>query len=164
MTNGNWLRKSLKFSMIYLIPPEPSTSHQSANEDDVDINDVFDNLLLAEEHLAEAGYQRGLAQGVREGNVDAYHFGYHRGAEVGAELGFYYGVICGQESASKEGGSSKGKSLLKELKREIEEFPKFNDLEADIVEGLVKLRAKYKKLCALLKISAKYARPNELSF
>uniref|UniRef100_A0A8D8FGH8 Oral cancer-overexpressed protein 1 homolog n=1 Tax=Culex pipiens TaxID=7175 RepID=A0A8D8FGH8_CULPI len=144
---------------------EPSTSHQSsASVDDVDINDVFDNLLLAEEHLAEAGYQRGLAQGVREGNVDAYHFGYHRGAEVGAELGFYYGVICGQEGALKEGGSSKGESLLKELKREIEEFPKFNDLEADIVEGLVKLRAKYKKLCALLKISAKYARPNELSF
>uniref|UniRef100_A0A1Q3FIZ3 Essential protein Yae1 N-terminal domain-containing protein n=1 Tax=Culex tarsalis TaxID=7177 RepID=A0A1Q3FIZ3_CULTA len=148
---------------------EPSTAHHSASNatatDDVDINDVFDQLLLAEERLAEDSYRRGLAQGVREGNVDAYHFGYHRGAEVGAELGFYYGVICGQEKALQEsGGSSKGESLLKELKREIEEFPRFNDLEADIVEGLVRMRTKYKKLCALLKISAKYVRPNELSF
>lgn len=140
---------------------EPSTSHNASN-DDVDINDAFDAILLAEERLAEEGYERGFAQGAREGNVDAYHFGYHRGAEVGAELGFYYGVISGVEKDLTD--SSKGEGLLKELKREIEEFPRFNDLEADLVEGLVKIRGKYKKLCAVLKISAKYAKPNELSF
>lgn len=102
--------------------------------------------------------------GAAEGNVEAYHFGYHRGAEIGAELGFYYGVICGLEGHTKE-GNAKANTLLTELKREIEEFPTFNDLEVDYLERLLLLRNKYKKLCALLKIPAKYPKTtNELSF
>lgn len=132
---------------------------------EVDINDVFDDLLLVEERLSEESYQRGLEAGAKQGNVDAYHFGYHRGAEIGAELGFYYGVICAQEGGFEGGETpSKGELLLRELKKEIEEFPTFNDLEVDLLERLLKLRNKYKKLCVLLKISAKYTKPNELSF
>ncbi|XP_065081601.1 protein LTO1 homolog [Ochlerotatus camptorhynchus] len=135
---------------------------------EVDINDVFDDLLLVEERLSEESYQRGLQVGAEQGNVDAYHFGYHRGAEIGAELGFYYGVLCAQENSTGKGTEettpTKGYILLTELKKEIEEFPTFNDLEVDLLERLVKLRNKYKKLCVLLKISAKYPKPNELSF
>nr|XP_019537632.2 protein LTO1 homolog [Aedes albopictus] len=132
---------------------------------EVDINDVFDDLLLVEERLSDESYHRGLEAGAKQGNVDAYHFGYHRGAEIGAELGFYYGVVCAQEGCFVEGGElSKSEVLLKELKKEIEEFPTYNDLEVDLLERLLKLRNKYKKLCVLLKISAKYTKPNELSF
>lgn len=135
---------------------------------EVDINDVFDDLLLVEERLSEESYQHGLQEGAEQGNVDAYHFGYHRGAEIGAELGFYYGVLCAQQNSAqtetKDTPLTKGAILLTELKKEIEEFPTFNDLEVDLLERLVKLRNKYKKLCSLLKISAKYPKPNELSF
>lgn len=129
---------------------------------------MFDDLLLVEERLSEESYQRGLQVGAEQGNVDAYHFGYHRGAEIGAELGFYYGALCAQESSGRKGTEettpAKGDVLLAELKKEIEEFPTFNDLEVDLLERLVKLRNKYKKVCVLLKISAKYPKPNELSF
>lgn len=127
---------------------------------------MFDDLLLVEERLSEESYQRGLEAGAKQGNVDAYHFGYHRGAEVGSELGFYYGVLCAQEGnlAEQTETPSKGELLLKELKKEIEEFPTVNDLEVDLLGRLLKLRNKYKKLCVLLKISAKYVNPNELSF
>ncbi|XP_055623915.1 protein LTO1 homolog [Toxorhynchites rutilus septentrionalis] len=130
---------------------------------EVDINDVFEDLFLAEEKLSEESYQRGVAAGVLEGNVDAYHFGYHRGAEIGAELGFYYGVICAQESNLEE-PKTKAENLLREIKQQIEEFPITNDLEVDLLDKLLKLRNQYKKLCVLLKISAKYPKPNELSF
>ncbi|XP_053683448.1 protein LTO1 homolog [Sabethes cyaneus] len=131
---------------------------------EVDINDVFEDLLLSEERVAEQSFKEGVEVGSAEGNVEAYHFGYHRGAEVGAELGFYYGVICGQEDDSRE-VSAKASALLKELKTEIDQFPTFNDLEVDILERLLLIRNKYKKLCALLKISAKYPKTtNELSF
>ncbi|XP_055597919.1 protein LTO1 homolog [Uranotaenia lowii] len=137
-----------------------SEASNSAPAPEVDINDVFDDLLLTEERLAEESYEQGKEIGSQQGNVEAYHFGYHRGAEVGAELGFYYGVIKGLGEIVVP----KAKSLAEEILKDIEEFPRFNDLEQDIVERLVKIRNRYKKLCALLKISAKFNKGNELSF
>lgn len=133
-------------------------------QEEVDINDVFDNLLLAEEKLAEESYQLGLATGTNEGNVEAYHFGYHRGAEIGAELGFYYGVLCAEGEQHQDGINSKAKQLLKELKQDIINFPTFNNLEVDILDKLLQIRNKYKRLCVLLKITATYSKPNELTF
>ncbi|XP_055534107.1 protein LTO1 homolog [Wyeomyia smithii] len=147
---------------MFVIMTDESNSAKASAE--VDINEVFDNLLLSEERLAEESFKQGVEVGTAEGNVDAYHFGYHRGAEIGSELGFYYGVIGAQENDPCE-VSPKAKALLKELISEIEEFPKFNDLEVDFLARLLLIRNKYKKLCALLKISAKYQQSaNELSF
>lgn len=41
----------------------------------VDINRVFDNILLSEERISEEGYKQGFEKGVSEGNLDAYHLG-----------------------------------------------------------------------------------------
>lgn len=151
----------------FIMTNECSAKPVAESTTEVDINDVFDDLLLVEERLSEESYQRGLQVGAEQGNVDAYHFGYHRGAEIGAELGFYYGVLCALEGGCRkrsEETPTKGDILLTELKGEIDEFPKFNDLEVDLLERLMKIRNKYKKLCSLLKVSAKYPKPNELSF
>ncbi|XP_058840745.1 protein LTO1 homolog isoform X1 [Topomyia yanbarensis] len=163
LLDAQTIKTKLFHVLIAVMSEAESKSKPLQQETEVDINDVFEDLLLVEERLTERSYQEGLQVGSQEGNVEAYHFGYHRGAEIGAELGFYYGVLCARES-SAEGSSSKATALLQELKKEIEAFPKVNDLEIDILEKLLKLRNKYKKLCTLLKISAKYSRTNELSF
>lgn len=41
----------------------------------MDINDVFDQILLSEERISEEGYKSGFEKGVSEGNLEAYHLG-----------------------------------------------------------------------------------------
>ena len=41
----------------------------------MDINDVFDQILLSEERISEEGYKLGFEKGVSEGNLQAYHLG-----------------------------------------------------------------------------------------
>lgn len=41
----------------------------------MDINDVFEQILLSEERIAEEGYKQGWEKGVSEGNLEAYHLG-----------------------------------------------------------------------------------------
>lgn len=41
----------------------------------MDINEVFDQILLSEERIAEEGFKQGFEKGVSEGNLEAYHLG-----------------------------------------------------------------------------------------
>jgi hypothetical protein len=41
----------------------------------MDINDIFEQILLSEERVAEESYKQGFEKGVSEGNLSAYHFG-----------------------------------------------------------------------------------------
>lgn len=41
----------------------------------MDINEVFENILLSEEKISEEGYRKGFEIGVRDGNLQAYHLG-----------------------------------------------------------------------------------------
>lgn len=41
----------------------------------MDINDVFESILLSEERIAEESYRKGYEKGVSSGNLEAYHIG-----------------------------------------------------------------------------------------
>ena len=41
----------------------------------MDINDIFEQILLSEERIAEESYKKGFEKGVSEGNLKAYHIG-----------------------------------------------------------------------------------------
>lgn len=41
----------------------------------MDINEVFDSILLSEERISQEGYKQGFEKGVSEGNLEAYHLG-----------------------------------------------------------------------------------------
>lgn len=127
-----------------------------------DINDIFDDIALSEERINEEGYQKGLADGKSIGNTDGYHLGYHRGAELGAELGFYYGVLR-THSNNHENTERQQKSIDTVLKL-IDDFPRTNDEQADILGLADTIRAQYRKACAILKINGKYPESDELSF
>lgn len=92
--------------------------------------------------------------------------GYHRGAEIGAELGFYAAVI---ESYLKYSAYCSKISLdkikpLNNLKDTIDNFPRINADNIDILELMDSIRAKYKKLCAQFKINIKYPECDKFSF
>lgn len=141
----------------------PIAHDTSVNEKDV--NDVFESILMSEEHLSAKGFNEGLKKGSADGLCEGFHLGYHRGAEIGAEIGFYKGVIqawlsvCGTPEKN-----SKGEKDLEKFMELCRSFPNYNSETDDIQELLSSIRAKYKKLCALYKVSTVLKTSAQLSF
>lgn len=127
-----------------------------------DINDIFDDIALCEDRINEDGYQKGLAEGKSIGNTDGYHLGYHRGAELGAELGYYYGILQIHSNCSEN--SERQQRAIESVLKLIDNFPRTNDDQVDIIELANNIRAQYRKACAILKISSKYPDSDQLSF
>ncbi|XP_059623031.1 protein LTO1 homolog [Phlebotomus argentipes] len=127
----------------------------------MDINDVFDNIALAEDKLTQQGYEEGFAKGAAAGNTEAYHLGYHRGAEFGAELGYYTAV---EEISRSDCKGQKSEHALDVLREMLEKFPKSNDATVDFVEEMLKIRAQFRKVCVLLKIKNAFSTESKLSF
>lgn len=129
---------------------------------DRDINEIFDDIALSEVRINEEGYQKGLAEGKIIGNTDGYHLGYHRGAELGAELGFYYGVL--QAHSKNQQNTERQQKSIEIVLKLVEDFPRTNDEQADILGLADTIRAQYRKACAILKINGKYPDSDQLSF
>ncbi|XP_063926177.1 protein LTO1 homolog isoform X2 [Zophobas morio] len=130
---------------------------------DRDINDVFSDIFLIENRAFEQSFNEGRDQGKTEDNVEAFHLGYHRGAEIGAEIG-YYAAVTNHFIQNKPPGDDKLTKELATLKQMLVEFPRENNQEVDIIAQLSQIRAKFKKICAVLKIQPTFPEPNRLSF
>lgn len=132
-----------------------------------DINDVFSDILLSEEHLNKKGYDEGYINGALNGNIEGYHLGYHRGAEIGSELGYYLGFVqCHLDILRKyqaNDSDKKIKSLLS-LQCLIETYPTHNSELLDILKLLDDIRLQFRKVCSLLKLNANYPESNKLTF
>lgn len=137
------------------------TLTNSSATQDRDINDIFDDIVLTEENHIQQGYEEGFADGISGGNTEGYHLGYHRGAELGAELGYYLGVTEVYLKATK---NEKIHTNLISIKQSIEAFPTTNDENVDIFDLASRIRAQFRKTCALLKISGKYPEADTLNF
>lgn len=127
-----------------------------------DINDIFDDIVLSEDRINQEGYQKGLKAGKSTGNTDGYHLGYHRGAEIGAELGYYYGVL--KSYLNNDKNTERQQKSIESVLKFISEFPQTNDDHIDIFELADKIRAQYRKTCAVLKINGKFPESDQLSF
>lgn len=133
----------------------------NSETEDRDINDIFDDIVLTEENHVQEGYEEGFADGISGGNTEGYHLGYHRGAELGAELGYYLGVV---EVYLKINKIEKILTNLNAIKQSIAAFPTTNDENVDIFDLASRIRAQFRKTCALLKISGKYPEADTLNF
>lgn len=100
--------------------------------------------------------------GSSQGNPEGYHLGYHRGAELGAEIGYYTGVV--EHHLSQKKVPEKLLKSVEELRDLLNNFPKENVEDVDIIEYADKIRVKYKKLCAQLKVSLAYPETLKLTF
>lgn len=129
-----------------------------------DINDAFEDIFYSEELLTKSAYEKGLEKGKEEGNINGFHLGYHRGAEIGAELGYYLGVVEIHIDKTENKDSKKVYNSLQKVKELIENYPKNNSEDIDILEKLDDIRAQFKKLCSLLKIDGIFPESDKLNF
>lgn len=136
-------------------------------EQNKDINDIFEDILFAEENIVEESFQDGFQAGIKQENVEAYHLGYHRGAEIGAELGYYSSFIEYYQNSIKERSVDKPEKVLKTLvtlQALIGNFPQDNDENTDLKESLNEIRVKFKLFCSLLKINGNFSEREDLTF
>lgn len=111
--------------------------------------------MLTEDRLVQDSYKKGFEIGQSETNVEAFHLGYHRGAEIGAEIGYYIGVTetyLKYYSTDLDSQPEKNLKALESLKQLLTIFPNHNDPNVDLAELLSNIRAKFKKICSLLKV------------
>ncbi|XP_031842777.1 uncharacterized protein LOC116431458 [Nomia melanderi] len=133
-----------------------------SNEEDVDVNKEFENLLFAEENAQNEGYEEGYETG-RQQLIKGFHLGYHRASVIGALLGYYCGVLEQYLSTDKS-DSKKAVSVAKELLQSIYNFPRFNDETTDISNTVDNIKFKYAKFCSLTGTCALYPETDKLDF
>lgn len=141
---------------------QSAASNEEPNSDERDINDIFDDIVLSEERVADEEYQKGFDESAAEGNLEGYHLGYHRGAELGAELGYYEGVLRTYSSTSP--ATEKAERVIATCLELIERFPRTNDEQSDILQLADNIRAQFRKACALLKINGRFPEADQLNF
>lgn len=131
-----------------------------------DINDIFSDLLCAEDQLISEGFEEGYKKTLQNENIEAYHLGYHRGAELGAELGYYAGIVeeCLSNYQNKNECSDKVLRSLESLQQKIASFPTENTESVDILALFENIRTHYKKVCAQLKLNAPFPETDQFSF
>lgn len=125
----------------------------------MDVNDVFENLFLAEEVAEQKGYKEGFETG-KNRLFEGYHLGYHRASSIGAQLGYYSGTLLLYQNHPREKVSTSANNLL----QEINQFPKTNDDKTDINGLFQKIKFKFNKFCTLVKVSSSYPEADKLEF
>ncbi|KPJ10652.1 Oral cancer-overexpressed protein 1 [Papilio machaon] len=127
--------------------------------DDIDFNDVVEDIFLSENTLCQDSYKEGFRVGSEEGNSEGYHLGYHRGAEIGREL-----EQNKSDAKQEDRLSDKTIKQLEKVKGLIDTFPHNNSEHHDILTLLETIRAQYKKVCAMLKVSYNNPYMGDISF
>ncbi|KZC10558.1 PREDICTED: protein ORAOV1 homolog [Dufourea novaeangliae] len=133
-----------------------------SDEDDVDINKEFENLLFAEENAQNLGHKEGYEFGKQQ-LIKGFHLGYHRASLIGAQLGYYCGVLEQYLNANKF-NSEKGVTIAKELLQNIYNFPKHNEENVDILGTVDSIKFKYAKFCSLTKTCSSYPEADKFDF
>lgn len=126
-----------------------------------DINSAFDSILLGEDRLCELGFEEGYRAGAKEGRVEGERLGRQRGQQIGKEIGFYLGFAAEwtevYQNKTTDKKTTKVLAVLQKLTEIAEAFPLENSKEEDFSSRLDLVRAKFKLLCSLLKISSDYS-------
>ena len=128
--------------------------------------------------------------GAREARATGLGLGFQRAAQVASEVGFYEGFVQ-QVEATLTAASSKSdlesasvstpasspasdpalrqlrraRPLLLALRRLVSQLPRHNTTDSDVTELLDAVRAKFRQLCAVLKVNpGSGAQEKEISF
>ncbi|KYN40854.1 hypothetical protein ALC56_04745 [Trachymyrmex septentrionalis] len=136
----------------------------SQEKKDLDVNEVFEDLLFAEEIAQKSGYEKGYESG-REQLLKGYHLGYHRASIIAARLGYYSGVLehylQNNDIAKCEKAMTIAKKLLEDIRSTL---PNHQDDNLNILQAVEDIKFKYAKFCSLAKISSLYPETDRLEF
>lgn len=111
-----------------------------------DFNDLLENIVFAEENIAQESYQEGLEVGRTRGEQEGYELGYEQGVQLGEELGEIYGIVVAQQQQKH---TERVQRALQQLRTSIDQFPRDNNPEVDIIGMVENIRNQYKRVSAL---------------
>ncbi|KAG7392198.1 hypothetical protein PHYBOEH_006452 [Phytophthora boehmeriae] len=120
----------------------------------MDISDAFDAISGWEETLVAEGEALGMERGRELGIQEGRELGVMKGAEIGSELGFYQGcffvwnqMLQREELKNKlPGRAAKSVASFGGL---LEAFELKNVVDEDMMQELLRIRAKFKVITAL---------------
>ncbi|KAG6578110.1 uncharacterized protein IUM83_10500 [Phytophthora cinnamomi] len=120
----------------------------------MDIADAFDAISGYEETLVAQGEALGVERGRELGIEEGRELGVMKGAEIGSELGFYQGcylvwnhMLQSEELKSKlPARAAKSVASFGAL---LEAFELKNLVDEDMVQELLRIRAKFKVITAI---------------
>ncbi|CAH0480380.1 unnamed protein product [Peronospora belbahrii] len=115
----------------------------------MDITDAFDAICNYEETLVAQGAAMGIEHGRKLGIEEGRELGIVKGAEIGSELGFYQGCYLVwnhmlQHEELKSKLSSRAAKSIGSFGLLLEAFKLKNVVDEDMVQQLLRIRAKFK--------------------
>ena len=123
-----------------------------------DINSAFEDIALSENKFTDQGFSEGVRAAENNCHSEGEQLGRDRGKQIGTEIGFYEGFVEEYKQIYKQPGNKKEErivSALSKLENLLSAFPDYNCQE-NFEEKLEEIRAKFKLLGSLLKISSEF--------
>ena len=124
-----------------------------------DINSVFEDIALSEDRFTDQGFSEGVRAAENSCHSEGEQLGRDRGRIIGTEIGFYEGFVEEYKQIYKQPENKKEEkivSALNKLENLLSAFPDYNSQEENFEEKLEEIRAKFKLLGSLLKISSEF--------
>lgn len=123
-----------------------------------DINSVFEDIALSENKFTDQGFSEGIRAAENNCHSEGEELGYTKGKQIGTEIGFYAGFVEEYKQIYKKPETKKEEkivSALNKLDNLLSAFPDYNCQE-NFEEKLEEIRAKFKLIGSLLKISSEF--------
>ncbi|CAI5702011.1 hypothetical protein KXD40_000343 [Peronospora effusa] len=120
----------------------------------MDITDAFDAISGYEETIVAQGEAMGIERGRELGIEEGRMLGIMKGAEIGSEVGFYQGCYLVwnhmlQHEELKNKLSGRAAKTVASLGTLLDAFELKNVVDEDMVQELLRIRAKFKLITAI---------------
>ncbi|KAM4592654.1 protein LTO1 homolog [Odontesthes bonariensis] len=119
------------------------------------MDDLFDNILLADERFRDEGYQEGFEKGTQRGLRDGHRHGASHGAKLSSEISFYYGFALTWKCLLQHNTDEKSRKRVKALEVLIGliQNSHLDDPQSmKLQDNTEKLRAKFRQVCSMLNV------------
>ncbi|KAK9543243.1 hypothetical protein VZT92_001035 [Zoarces viviparus] len=117
--------------------------------------DLFDDILLADERFRGEGYLEGFERGTRRGLQDGRRHGASHGAKLSTEVSFYYGFTITWRCLLQQNTDVRARKRMKALEALlglVQSCPHDDPQSAQLQEHMERVRAKFRQVCSMLSV------------
>ncbi|KAG2206564.1 hypothetical protein INT47_008581 [Mucor saturninus] len=122
-------------------------------------NQDLESLCYLETMFEEHGFEDGFRDGEKSGELEGRLFGCEKAFDLGREIGFYKGCVemwTQLIDTNPDKVPSRALKQIDGLKKLIDDFPTYNDHDADLFALKDKMKNKLRVITSLLGVNQKY--------